>query len=388
MAARWRAIFHPPTTPPVVTPPVVTPPVVTPPVVTPPTTVTPSPQMSSVPLTGDTTAALQLIFDQLQVGQTLVLDTRTYQHSGVLKINVAGVTIIGNGATLQATNDATSSVQILADNVTVSDLHLTAPLTGPRYVALEQHSLVIQGRGDTVSDLSINGSAGAGIFVNGASYFTLNRVQVSNTRADGIHMTYGANNGVVNDAVVTNSGDDGIAVVSYAGDGPSKLCHDIVVNSPTVNGTNWGRGISVVGGTNVTYNDVNLSNTNAAAVYIADEGSPYYTQSVNHVVVNGGTINGANDSGTVVHGAVMIYSGNSGQGINDVNISGLTINATSPTAGRNVAIVVDAGNVSNVKLTNIALTNTKLAPLIRSSNVPSSVYTASGWTLNGSPITV
>ncbi|BDX30150.1 hypothetical protein TUM20985_06970 [Mycobacterium antarcticum] len=346
----------------------------------------PSPQMSSVPASGDTTAALQAIFDQLKAGDTLTLANRTYQHS-VLKIRVAGVTINGNGATLQATNDATSSVQILADNVSVSNLNLTAALTGARYSALEQHKLVIAGRGDTVTNVSINGSAAAGVFVNGASYFTLNQVRVSNTRADGIHITNGANNGTVNNAVVTAAGDDGISMISYEGDG-GRIVHDIIVTAPVINGTTWGRGLSVVGGQNISYRNVTVSNTNAAAIYIATEGSPYFTQSVNHVEVIGGTITGANYNSGVVHGAVLVYSGNAKQTINDVTISGVTITSTAPTAQRNVGIVVDAGTVSNVKFTNISLKKTTLTPLITSPNVPKSSYTASGWTLDGKPIIV
>jgi hypothetical protein len=364
-----------------------TPPPTSPTTPTSPTSSAPSPQLSSVPVSGDTTAALQAIFDQLKPGDTLVLAPRTYQHSGVLKIRVAGVTIAGNGATLQATNDATSSVQILADNVSVSNLTLAAPLQGARYTGLDQHKLVISGRNDTITNVSINGSAGAGVFVNGASYFTLNQVRVSNTRADGIHMTNGANNGTLNNPVVTATGDDGISVVSYEGDG-GRIAHDIIVNSPVVNGTTWGRGLSVVGGQNISYRNIAVSNTNAAGVYIASEGSPYFTQSVNHVDVTGGTITGANVNGGVVHGAVLVYSGNAKQSITDVTISGLTITATAPTAQRNVAVVMDAGSVSNVRFINIALRNTKLTPLIRSSNVPAGSYSATGWTLDGKPISV
>ena len=342
--------------------------------------------MSSVPVTGDTTKALQDIFDSLKEGDSLTLEARTYEHSGVLKIRTEGVNIVGNGATLQATNDATSSVQILADNVSVSNLNLTPPLTGDRYSALEQQKLVVQGNGVTVTDVSINGSAAGGVFVYGASNFTLTRVHVSNTRADGIHMTNGANNGTVNNPVVTASGDDGVAVVSYQGD-RGGICHDIIVNAPTVNGTTWGRGISVVGGQNISYRNINVSNTSSAAVYIADEGSPWFSHSVNHVDVTGGTVTGANHNRGVVHGAVLVYSSNGGQGVNDVTISGLTIVATSASAQRNVAIGVDAGTVSNIKISNITLKNTTLAPLIRW-NVPASAYTTSGWILDGKAITV
>ena len=338
---------------------------------------------ASIP-SGDATAYLQGLFDNLKPGDTLTLAPGTYKHSGVLKLNVSNVTINGNGVTLQATNDATSSVQILANNVTVNDLTLTAALTGPRYESLDQHKLVIEGNGNTLNNVTINGSAAAGVFVYGASNFTLNHVTVKNTRADGIHMTNGANNGHVNYAVTQNTGDDGISVISYSG---APIDHDIVIESPTVNGTTWGRGISVVGGQNITYNNINVSGTDAAGVYIAAEGSPWFTLSTSGVTITGGTVTNANKSSTTQQGAVLIYNGSTNQSVSNVTISGLTISGTPSSAYRNVGIVATGGTVSGIKFNNIAITNTTAVSFAKSSNVPAGSYTTSGWTRNGSSIT-
>lgn len=343
----------------------------------------PPPPVSNPP--ADSTAALQAMFDSLRPGDTLTLSPQTYRHSGVLRIRASGVTIEGNGATLQATNDATSAVQILGDNVTVRNLNLSAPLTGTRYESLDQHKLVVVGDGVTVSDVTVTGSAASGVFVYGASNFRLNRVTVRNSRADGIHMTNGANNGRVDNAVTQWTGDDGVAVVSYGGE---PICHDIVIESPTVMGTTHGRGISVVGGQDISYRNITVSQSSAAGVYIAAEGNPYFTHSVNRVEVIGGTVTGANTSTSVVHGAVLVYGGNTGRSVSNVTISGLTIADTPRTAYRNVGIVLDTGTVSNIAFTNIALRNTSLIPLALSPRVPAGSYTASGWARNGVPITV
>ncbi len=70
------------------------------------------PKTSSASST-DSTASLQALFDNLKPGQTLTLNANTtYSHSGVLTIRVPNVTINGNGATLQATNDITSALSI------------------------------------------------------------------------------------------------------------------------------------------------------------------------------------------------------------------------------------------------------------------------------------
>jgi hypothetical protein len=334
----------------------------------------------------DSTAALQARFDQLKPGETLKLDRTTYQHSGVIQLRVPDVQIDGNGATLQATNDETSAVQITAGGVSLTNLNLTAPLEGTRWASLNQHRLVIQASGVTVSDVTITGSAAAGVFVDGASNFKLNRVTVRNTRADGIHMTNGSNNGQVNNSTTEWTGDDGVAVVSYGNQ--QQPCHDIVINSPTVSGTTWGRGLTVVGGENISYRNIRVSQSNAAGVYIASEGSPWYTRSVNQVDVSGGTVTGANTNPQVAQGAVLVYSGNAGQSVSDVAISGLTVSGEPSSAEGNVGIFVDDGTVGNIAFTNIALQNTKLSPLVTSSKVPAGSYTTSGWTLDGKPITV
>lgn len=96
---------------------------------------------------------------------------------------------------------------------------------------------------------------------------------------------------------------------------------------------------------------------------------------------------GANTSTTVIHGAVLIYSGNAGARISGVTISGLTVANTTSTAGRNLGIIVDAGTASGIRLLNIALKNTNLWPL-GLWNVPAGSYTATGWTLNGASLAV
>jgi hypothetical protein len=352
----------------------------------PPTTTTSAPPTTTAPPppSGDNTAWLQSLFDQMKPGDTLTLSRQTYQHAGVLKIRVAGVHINGNGATLQATNDATSAVQIVADNVSVTNLTLAAPLTGNRWGALEQHKLVVEGNFVTVSDVTVSGSAAAGVFVYGAGYFTLNRVTVRNSRADGIHMTNGAHNGQVTNPTTEWTGDDGVAVVSYGSD--PQPSHDIVIDSPTVNGTTWGRGLSVVGGYNITYRNIKVSQSNAAGIYIASEGDPYYTRPVSTVNVTGGTVTGANTNPQVVHGAVLVYCGNAGQSVSNVTVAGVTIANTPTSAHRNVGIVLTNGAVNGIAFNNIALQNTTLPPLLVTSNVPASSYTTSGWTLNGIPI--
>lgn len=336
----------------------------------------------ATPITGDSTAVLQDVFSNLKPGSTLTLAPKTFYHSGVLQITVSGLTINGNGATLQATNDATSAVEILADHVTMSNLTLGANLTGPRYYADEQHKLLIEGDYATVSNVTINGAAGAGVYVLGAGWFNLTGITVNNSRADGISMTGGAHDGVVNNPVTNNTGDDGVSVVSYIHDGT--ICSNITINNPIVNGTTWGRGVTVVGGQNITYNNIKVSNTNGAGIYIASEPS-YDTMRVSNVIVNGGTVTGANYNSGVVHGAILVYAGNAGQPVTGVTIENISVSGTPLTAQREIGLIQETGSsMSGIVFKNISFDKTALP--IFYTNTPSGSYSASGITMGGTTI--
>lgn len=346
----------------------------------------------SPPAAGDTpsdgTTALQSMFDNLKPGATLTLDRRVYSHGGVVTITVPNVHIEGNGATLAATNDLTSSVQIRANGVSVSNLNLTAPIGGQRYFSNDQHKLYVHGDEVRLNDITITGSAAGGVFLDGASNFVLNRVTVRDSRADGIHMTRGSNHGQVNNPLTERTGDDGIAVVSY---GPQfgvndPPCHDITIQSPVVHGTTFGHGVTVRGGENITYRNVQVSDTSGAGVFVDTEGAPFFLQSVNGVTVEGGTVTGANNVGAM--GALAVYGAYAGVVTSNVTLSNLTIVNTPESAQRDIAVWVENGGaVSNIALRNIAVRQQSQLPVLFA-NAPRDTYSLSGITLNGAPYNV
>jgi Right handed beta helix region len=335
---------------------------------------------------GGSTAALQAKFDQLKPGETLTLQPGTYQHSEIIYIRVPGVRINGNGATLQATNDATSGVWIVADNVSVSNLKLTAPLSGPRYYGTDQHKIVVGANGVTLSDITITGSASIGVYIAGSN-FRLDRVTIRDTRADGIEISAGASNGQVNNSTTERTGDDGFAVVTYTEQllgYHTEPCRNIIINSPVVNGTTGGgRGILVQGGENIVIHNIRVSQTSLAGVYISSVGDPFFTQSTNGVEVSGGSVTGGNVAPSVVMGAVAVSSDHGGYGVTNVTISDLTIIDTPPSAKSNIAIMgTNGGALSSIGLQNIRIQQGTDLPAI-SSNAPTGSYTASGITMNG-----
>ncbi len=289
--------------------------------------------------TTDDTAALQRALDALADGTTLRLaEGRTYVHSDVLLVRRPGVTVRG-AATLLATQESRSSLTLAADRVTLREVTLRIASMTRRWDAFEQQRLRLDGHsGIQVLDVTVDGSAAAGVYVGGgSSSFRLSHLRVSDTRADGIHLTQGARSGRVESPEISASGDDGIAVVSYEQDGDP--CRDIVVQSPVVRSTTGGRGLSVVGGRDVSYLDVDVSSTAAAAVYVSVEGAPYDTSAVQGVTVRGGTIRGANQDHSIDHGAVLVYAGRDDLDISDVTISDLEVSDTRASASRDIGLL-------------------------------------------------
>ncbi|MFC6129408.1 right-handed parallel beta-helix repeat-containing protein [Mycolicibacterium llatzerense] len=336
----------------------------------------------------DDTASLQAQFDALVPGATLTLEPRTYHHSGMLTVRTPNITINGNGATITATNDETSAVDILGDGITVTNVTLSAPTEGKRWMGEQQHKLVVKGQQATISNVTVVGSAGAGIYLSGAQHFVVRDVTIIGTRADGLHMTGGSAFGQVDNVKTDQTGDDGVAVVSY--DHDSATCHDIVERNITVGSTRWGRGITVVGGNNVDIRHFSVANTSSAGIYIANEGNPFYTRSVERVTVADGTVTGANWDNNIEQGAILVYSGNRGRFVHDVEVSAVTVNATSAHANRNVAIVDETTGgdqaIHGIRLSDIHLTATTVAPFY--SNVPATSYTIANWTNDGKHIDV
>lgn len=330
---------------------------------------------------GDDTAGLEAALHALRSGDTLVIPAgTTCRHSGVLSVTTPGVHITGPG-TLLATNEQNSSIWIDADDVLVDgELTLKISSVSRRWEAYEQAKLrLVSGRtGIIVRDVTIDGSAAAGVYIGGAVHFLLDHVQVLNTRADGIHMTGGAHDGVVQNATVRNSGDDGIAIVSYQSN--PEICHDIQVIGPTVQSTAWGRGISVIGGKNVTYTDLLVDSTNAAAIYIAQESS-FKTSSVNNVKILGGRLTNSNTNMNVDQGAVLVYASQAGYSVTDVTMSDIAITDTRATTSRTVGVLATGGSsIARVALNRFTIVGDTAMSF--ASNVPGS-YSTTGWSVNG-----
>ena len=154
-------------------------------------------------------------------------------------------------------------------NVTVENVTLTSTATTRRSGDYSHRLFFYQCGAVRVRNVTINGSAAAGILLDTTDGFTIERCTISHTLADSLHMTHESKNGVIDNIVSDYSGDDGIAVVSY--DSRPTRVQNVQISNVTITNQLWGRGISVVGGLNIHYRDCYVSKSAAAGIYVAAE---------------------------------------------------------------------------------------------------------------------
>jgi hypothetical protein len=265
-------------------------------------------------------------------------------------------THVSGAATLLATDESRSAFMVRANDVVVDGgLVFGVARTTRRWSTPLQSALVLDGgSGARLVGVHVTGSAAAGIQVgNRATGFLIQNVTVADTRSDGIHITGGSSAGQVVRPQVRRSGDDGVAVVSYLGDGA--VSHDIRISSPRVYDNVWGRGLAVVGGTRITLTDIYSKSSDAAGLYIASESS-YNTYPVQDISVTGGSLVDANRERSVEHGAVLVFSDRPGNVSSNITIRGLDISTTRADAPGQIGILTRSSCINNVRISDIHIT--------------------------------
>lgn len=209
-----------------------------------------------------------------------------------------------------------------------------------------------------IERVEISGGASAGIKSdNGAHDGHINSNKVHDTKADGIHNTHGSNHISITNNIITHVGDDGVAVVSYSTDAEG-VSHDITItgNSVTNDGAINGRGISVVGGNNVTIGNNTVTSTYNSGIYVASEvGQNYNTLGVNTVTVTNNTVTDGNFHNTSSHAGIFV-NGRSGFTVSNVTIGGASgSNTVKNSTGEGVNI---GKFTSNIKVLNNTIDTT------------------------------
>ena len=226
-------------------------------------------------LTEDT-AAIQRALDLVPQGSVLLFPKGVYIYSDVLKLSHNDIILLGQEAVLSAQSPSRQTIELKGDRTAIIGLTLKG-IGDQRKATAASTKILVTGRWTQIIDNKIDGGASGGIFVFGGKDFRIVGNTVSKTLADGIHMTYGAVRGVVEDNIVEHTGDDSIAVVSYKNEvlastiGPSG---QVLIRNNLVGNNAWGRGISVVGGEDIIITNNTISNVGmAAGVLVAQEAS-------------------------------------------------------------------------------------------------------------------
>lgn len=274
----------------------------------------------------DDTAAIQAALDSLPPGGWLLFPPGVYEHGARLTVRRPGAVLWSEGATLHATNAADQAVLLAADGASIYNFTLTA-VTAARLDAPWQARIAVFDRDDRSTHLrgnvirgnrviaggapgtpAANSASSAGIFVYRADDFLVAENEVRRSLADGIHVTGGSKNGRVLANTVRETGDDMIAIVSYlangswiddgaaqiaasfAGQRDLELVRNVLVAFNDVSGQYWGRGISVVGGADITIRDNRIAQTTTAAGVLLAREASFVTWGVNNVVVRDNAI--------------------------------------------------------------------------------------------------
>lgn len=326
---------------------------------------------------------LQAALDALRIGGRLVIAPGTYVVSRSLVVRTQGVVVSGYGATLVATNPDEQSLNVTGANAVIAGLTLRG--TGDKRLESEGSAkVVVHGSGIQILDTRIQGGASAGIFVSGATGVVLAGNSVSSTLADGIHITGGSQNVLVSGNTVTGTGDDMIAIVSYEKDGiPSR---NILVTGNKVSGNYWGRGLSVVGGTNVTLSDNTVQGVQKAAGILVAQEDGYRSYNATNIVIRNNTIS---DIENAAHpGKFWPAAGHAGIDINTGkgSVSGVLVEENKVSRA-NYGGFRALGNVCRLRVANSAFASITGSPVsLQSKNCASGQIVSSANTVDGGVI--
>ncbi|MCU0870338.1 MAG: right-handed parallel beta-helix repeat-containing protein [Burkholderiales bacterium] len=243
-------------------------------------------------VTDDTVALNTALAAVADDGDVVLTPGRTYLKRNFLLLDTPGVRLWGNGAVIHARVEPDEergppgtmhqSIVLTAPRAAIFDTTLTTNVRRRHAGNREHLGIRLEGPdqqaiGNRVEYLQV------GIFVRGATRPVVARNVIYRTTADAIHQTTGSADGTVVCNLVREAGDDGIAVVNY-GLGPPNVRGFLIAGNDVAD-QYQGRGISVVGGADVTIRDNRVQRTGInAGIYVASERS-YKTAAVRNVLV-------------------------------------------------------------------------------------------------------
>jgi hypothetical protein len=223
-------------------------------------------------------------------------------------ITLEGVRLQGSGdaSILYALNPERAAITLTGSGSEVRSVRMSGKAS-KRSSKRESSRIVALGASNWVIDsVLIDNAAGAGVHVTkGANHGVVSNNRIIGTLADAIHITGQSSYIQVIGNTVQDSGDDGVAVVSYQGDGG--ITHHVTARNNTITDNRGGRSMSVVGGSDIVYEENRMTNNvNAACLYLSQENS-YKTYGVSNVLAQFNTLTNCGNK-PKGHAAVMLFS--------------------------------------------------------------------------------
>lgn len=231
----------------------------------------------------DDTAAIESALMEVEAGGTVYFPPGTYRHSGVIVVKGRNILLTGDGATLVAANPAKAAITLAGEGASISRLSVTIANPGERGSQVDESGIVVTGVGNRIIGATVTQSRSAGIFLQNAKNTEVACNLVFDTLADGIHATDGSVGGLIHRNTVRNSGDDGIAVVSYANQ--LRTTTQMTIQDNVVTDIRWGRGISIIGSAKATIERNRINGIAMAAGIIVAREAAFDTPGASDVVI-------------------------------------------------------------------------------------------------------
>jgi hypothetical protein len=234
---------------------------------------------------GDNTSALNAALASAKAqNKDLFIPAGTYNYSGVLTADGVRMFGVGDATALYSTNTTFSAIYVIGDGGGVEWMRLTGVTPTVRTSNREGRRIhMIEASNFLINNVTIDSGSGSAIMCNDVSHHgAITNNRCSNTLADSIHITDRSHHILIEDNVIRNSGDDGVACVSYAPQGG--YVNNITARRNDIRNNTGGRGMSVVGGDTILYEDNYIANVAAAGMLIAQEAT-YDTFSAKNIIV-------------------------------------------------------------------------------------------------------
>lgn len=268
-------------------------------------------------LTDNNAAISSGIADTQARGVALLIPAGQCNFSQVIHLDSGKIVGSGPTSVLYATNWQQASIFMSGNAPSVSNVMLTGTAAPRRQSNWEATKIATFGASDFVIDgVTIEDAPAASIQTGpGSSRGLITNNTIRNSLSDSVHMSDGSSDITVEGNIIENSGDDGIAVVSYLAN-PVPV-NNITARNNTILNTRGGRGMSVVGGRTVLYENNDIEGDSRwACLYIAQESS-FATWNVVGVTAQRNTLK---NCGSLNTGDAAVMIGSDGDPNDDIQL--------------------------------------------------------------------